>query len=96
MLLARVQLGFRSRASCARAHSIFERNRHLFYVSCSRSTTRLALLLTHLPFSNTALQTLQAWFAAQNPHFYQRDVENIVNAILGEVTNAMLAAIEQT
>ena len=27
--------------------------------------------------------------AAQNPHLYQRDVENIVNAILGEVTNAM-------
>ena len=24
-----------------------------------------------------------------NPHLYQRDVENIVNAILGEVTNAM-------
>jgi integration host factor subunit beta len=27
--------------------------------------------------------------AAQNPHLYQRDVENIVNAILGEVTAAM-------
>ena len=27
--------------------------------------------------------------AAQNPHLYQRDIENIVNAILGEVTNAM-------
>jgi len=27
--------------------------------------------------------------AAQNPHLYQRDVENIVNAILGEITNAM-------
>ena len=27
--------------------------------------------------------------ASQNPHLYQRDVENIVNAILGEVTNAM-------
>ena len=27
--------------------------------------------------------------AAQNPHLYQRDVENIVNAILGEVTSAM-------
>ena len=24
-----------------------------------------------------------------NPHLYQRDVENIVNAILGEITNAM-------
>ena len=27
--------------------------------------------------------------AAQNPHLYQRDVENIVNAILGEITTAM-------
>ena len=27
--------------------------------------------------------------AEKNPHLYQRDVENIVNAILGEVTNAM-------
>jgi integration host factor subunit beta len=27
--------------------------------------------------------------ATQNPHLYQRDVENIINAILGEVTTAM-------
>ena len=27
--------------------------------------------------------------ASPNPHLYQRDVENIVNAILGEITNAM-------
>jgi integration host factor subunit beta len=27
--------------------------------------------------------------ATQNPHLYQRDVENIVNAILGEITSAM-------
>ena len=27
--------------------------------------------------------------AAQNPHLYQRDVENIVNAILGEITTAL-------
>ena len=27
--------------------------------------------------------------ASQNPHLYQRDVENIVNAILGEITGAM-------
>ena len=27
--------------------------------------------------------------SGQNPHLYQRDVENIVNAILGEITNAM-------
>ena len=27
--------------------------------------------------------------ANANPHLYQRGVENIVNAILGEITNAM-------
>jgi len=27
--------------------------------------------------------------ATQNPHLYQRDVENIVNAILNEITNAL-------
>jgi integration host factor subunit beta len=27
--------------------------------------------------------------ANANPHLYQRDIENIVNAILGEITNAM-------
>jgi integration host factor subunit beta len=27
--------------------------------------------------------------AEQNPHLYQRDVENIINAILGEIVTAM-------
>jgi integration host factor subunit beta len=27
--------------------------------------------------------------SARNPHLYQRDVENIINALLGEVTSAM-------
>ena len=27
--------------------------------------------------------------AEQNPHLYQRDIENIVNAILGEITTAL-------
>ena len=27
--------------------------------------------------------------AERNPHLYQRDVENIVNAILDEITNAL-------
>ena len=27
--------------------------------------------------------------ATQNPHLYQRDVENIVNAILNEITEAL-------
>ena len=27
--------------------------------------------------------------AGQNPHLYQRDIENIVNAVLGEITSAL-------
>jgi len=29
--------------------------------------------------------------AGQNPHLYQRDIENIVNAVLGEITAALRA-----
>ena len=29
--------------------------------------------------------------AAQNPHLYQRDVENIVNAVLDEISDALAA-----
>ena len=32
---------------------------------------------------------LVARTAAQNPHLYQRDIENIVNTILGTVVDAM-------
>jgi integration host factor subunit beta len=32
---------------------------------------------------------LVARIAAQNPHLYQRDVENIVNTILGTIVDAM-------
>jgi DNA helicase-2/ATP-dependent DNA helicase PcrA len=39
----------------------YERNRNLFYVSCSRPTTRLALLFTQ-EVSAGAMQTLRAWF----------------------------------
>ncbi len=41
----------------------FERNRNLFYVSCSRPTTRLALFFTQ-QLSAAALAALQAWFGA--------------------------------
>lgn len=44
-------------------HAFFDKNRNLFYVSCSRPTTRLALLFTQ-QLSPSALQTLQAWFGA--------------------------------
>lgn len=33
--------------------------------------------------------TLVQTIADQNPHLYQRDVENIVNAILNEITEAL-------
>jgi DNA helicase-2/ATP-dependent DNA helicase PcrA len=39
----------------------YERNRNLFYVSCSRPTTRLALLFTQ-KLSPISIQTLQEWF----------------------------------
>jgi DNA helicase-2/ATP-dependent DNA helicase PcrA len=45
----------------------FERNRNLFYVCCSRPTTRLALLFTQV-LSNSSLQTLREWFGADHVH----------------------------
>lgn len=39
----------------------YERNRNLFYVACSRPTTRLALLFTQ-KLSQGSIQTLQSWF----------------------------------
>ena len=32
--------------------------------------------------------------ASQNPHLYQRDVENIVNAIIDEIVKALVVGIE--
>jgi DNA helicase-2/ATP-dependent DNA helicase PcrA len=43
--------------------TFFERNRNLFYVACSRPTTRLALFFTQ-QLSDAALATLRAWFGA--------------------------------
>ena len=39
----------------------FERNRNLFYVTCSRPTTRLAVLFTQ-KLSEIAMSTLEVWF----------------------------------
>ncbi len=41
----------------------FERNRNLFYVACSRSQKRLALLFTQ-KLSIDAIKTLAKWFGA--------------------------------
>ena len=43
----------------------YERNRNLFYVACSRPTTRLAVLFTQL-LSIGAMNTVKAWFGADN------------------------------
>jgi DNA helicase-2/ATP-dependent DNA helicase PcrA len=43
----------------------YERNRDLFYVACSRSKRRLALLFTQ-QLSPAALATLATWFGADN------------------------------
>jgi DNA helicase-2/ATP-dependent DNA helicase PcrA len=45
----------------------FERNRNLFYVCCSRPTTRLALLFTQ-QLSAKAMRTLRAWFGPNAVH----------------------------
>jgi DNA helicase II / ATP-dependent DNA helicase PcrA len=42
----------------------YERNRNLFYVACSRPTTRLALLFTQ-KLSPASIQTLQSWFGIE-------------------------------
>ena len=42
-------------------HDAFERNRNLFYVTCSRPKKRLAVLFTQL-LSASALQTVNDWF----------------------------------
>ena len=43
--------------------AMFERNRNLFYVACSRPKRRLALLFTQR-LSTKALATLESWFGA--------------------------------
>jgi DNA helicase-2/ATP-dependent DNA helicase PcrA len=47
----------------------YERNRNLFYVACSRPTTRLALLFTQ-KLSAGATQTLTNWFGAAQVHAF--------------------------
>ena len=43
----------------------FERNRNLFYVTCSRPKRRLAVLFTQ-ELSNIAMQTVSNWFGIDN------------------------------
>lgn len=44
---------------------MFERNRNLFYVACSRPKKRLAILFTQ-ELSDSALNTLYKWFGKEN------------------------------
>lgn len=46
-------------------YDTFERNRNLFYVSCSRPKNKLALLFTQR-LSPSALLTLESWFGKKN------------------------------
>ncbi len=46
---------------------MFERNRNLFYVTCSRPKKRLALLFTQ-EISEDAMRTVETWFGADNIH----------------------------
>ena len=46
---------------------MFERNRNLFYVTCSRSKKRLALLFSQ-EISEDAMRTVETWFGADNIH----------------------------
>ena len=45
----------------ANKQAAFERNRNLFYVTCSRAKKRLAILFTQ-QLSASAMQTLSNWF----------------------------------
>lgn len=47
----------------------FERYRNLFYVACSRPTTRLALLFTQ-ELTDHGVATLQAWFGDDSVHAF--------------------------
>lgn len=49
----------------AKKEAAFERNRNLFYVTCSRPKRRLAVLFTQ-KLSNVALQTVGNWFGTDN------------------------------
>lgn len=47
----------------------FERYRNLFYVACSRPTTRLALLFTQ-ELTDHGVATLQSWFGDDSVHAF--------------------------
>lgn len=49
----------------AEKEAVFERNRNLFYVTCSRPKKRLAVLFTQ-ELSNAAIQTVSNWFGGDN------------------------------
>jgi DNA helicase-2/ATP-dependent DNA helicase PcrA len=49
----------------ANKQASFERNRNLFYVTCSRPKRRLAILFTQ-ELSAAAIQTVGGWFGDDN------------------------------
>ena len=56
-----LKLATDDRQISANRQAAFERNRNLFYVTCSRARTRLAVLFTQ-ELSHTAMQTVGRWF----------------------------------
>lgn len=59
----------------------YERNRNLFYVSCSRAINNLALLFTQ-ELSATSLEQLNIWFGKSNVHdLYKFALSNISKEI---------------
>jgi len=58
--------------------------------ACWRFGTLWLQIERAIPIDITMIKSeLVQRIALQNPHLYQRDVENIVNAMLGEITAAM-------
>jgi integration host factor subunit beta len=60
-------------------------------VGCGRESANRAGLVLHSKGGHHDMikSELVQRIASQNPHLYQRDVENIVNAILGEIVTAL-------
>ena len=63
--LARLELARDDAHMPAKRQAAFERNRNLFYVTCSRPKRRLAILFTQ-QLSVRAMQTITGWFGGDN------------------------------
>ena len=62
----------------------YERNRNLFYVACSRPTTRLALLFTQ-KLSQQSIKTLESWFGQHSVQGF--NIENTAGLNVKKIDN---------